>query len=517
MALERKWWTLIVVCTAIFMLLLDITVVNVALPAIQRSLHSSFSDLQWVVDAYSLTLAALLLTAGVIGDIFGRRLIFAIGLAIFSISSLLCGVAVNSLMLNLARGAQGVGGAVMFATSLALIAQAFQGRERATAFGIYGAVIGGAVAIGPLIGGGITSSIGWRWIFILNVPIGIVAIFLSLIKIERSGGGVRRRIDWVGLVSFTVALFFLVFALVRGDGDGWTSAKVLTLLIVAGVLLAVFVVAELTAKDPMLDLTLFRKPAMVGISIGAFCMAASFFALFLYLTLYIQDDLGYGPLQAGLRFLPVTLLSFFVAPLAARVSTKLPARLLLFAGLAFVGVGSLVMSHTTPTSGWALLLPGFILAGIGIGVFNPVMSSAAVGIVTPERSGMASGANNTFRQVGVATGIAGLGAVFSHQMAISVGAALAKSAAGRAAYSAHPLSLKLAVQSGNVRTVADRLPLAQQHAVISSYATGFSSSLNHLLLIATITAGVGAVSALALVRQKDFAVGHTNPGGSVSA
>jgi len=183
-SLDRKWWTLIAVCTATFMLLLDITVVNVALPDIQRSLHSTFSDIQWVVDAYSLTLAAFLLTAGVVGDMFGRREVFAVGLGVFSASSLVCGLATTSLMLNLARAAQGVGGAIMFATSLALIAAAFTGRERGTAFGIYGAVLGGAVAVGPLVGGAITSGIGWRWIFFVNVPIGVVAIAITLAKIR---------------------------------------------------------------------------------------------------------------------------------------------------------------------------------------------------------------------------------------------------------------------------------------------------------------------------------------------
>jgi EmrB/QacA subfamily drug resistance transporter len=253
-ALDRKWWTLITVCTATFMLLLDITVVNVALPSIQTSLHSSFSDLQWVVDAYSLTLAAFLLTAGVVGDMFGRREVFAVGLGVFSLASAVCGFATNSLMLNLSRAAQGVGGAIMFATSLALVAQAFQGRERGTAFGIYGAVIGGAVAVGPLVGGAITSGIGWRWIFFLNVPIGAVAILLTLSKVDRSRDPHTRRIDWIGFISFSLALFMLVYALVRGNDAGWGSPEILALLIGAGLLLAIFLVAEWRGSDPMLAL-----------------------------------------------------------------------------------------------------------------------------------------------------------------------------------------------------------------------------------------------------------------------
>src|SRR5271154_4765858 len=242
--LDRKWWTLIAVCTATFMLLLDITVVNVALPDIQASLHASFSDLQWVVDAYSLTLAAFLLTAGVAGDIYGRRKIFAIGLIVFSAASLVCGLSTTPLMLNLARAVQGVGGAIMFATSLALIAAAFTGRDRGTAFGIYGAVIGGAVAIGPLIGGAITSGIGWRRVFFLNVPIGIGAIVITLTKVEDAKTPSTRTIDWIGFVTFSASLFMLVYALVEGNAKGWTSSLIIGLLVGSGVLMAIFLVAE---------------------------------------------------------------------------------------------------------------------------------------------------------------------------------------------------------------------------------------------------------------------------------
>ena len=325
-ALDRKWWTLIAVCTATFMLLLDITVVNVALPDIQQSLHASFSDLQWVVDAYSLTLAAFLLTAGVAGDIYGRRKIFAIGLVVFSAASLVCGLSTTPLMLNLARAVQGVGGAIMFATSLALIAAAFTGRDRGTAFGIYGAVIGGAVAIGPLIGGAITSGIGWRWIFFVNVPIGAIAVLITFTQIAKSEDLRSRKIDWVGFVTFSVSLFLLVFALVRGNDFGWGSATTIGLLTGAAVLMVAFFVNERYAADPMLDLGLFKIPAFVGLSTVAFCLAASIFAMFLYLTLYIQDDLGYSPLAAGVRFLPMTLLIFFTSFFAGRLTVRIHSR-----------------------------------------------------------------------------------------------------------------------------------------------------------------------------------------------
>ncbi len=511
-ALERKWWTLIAVCIAVFMLLLDITVVNVALPDIQRSLHASFSDLQWVVDAYSLTLAAFLLTAGVIGDMFGRREVFAIGLGIFTISSFLCGVSTTSLMLDLCRGLQGVGGAVMFATSLALIAQAFSGRERGTAFGIYGAVIGGAVAVGPLVGGAITSAFGWRWIFFINVPIGIVAVLLTLAKISESKDPTKRRVDWVGFVTFSVALFLLVFALVRGNDLGWGSTAVITMLVGAAVFFAGFIVGELVQRDPMLDLNLFRRPAVVGASLTAFCVASSVFAMFLYLTLYIQDALNYGPLQAGLRFLPITLMAFVVAPIAGRLSVRIHARILLGTGMLLVAAGLFTMSFLTADSQWTALLPGFVLAGIGIGTVNPVLASAAVGVVPPNRSGMASGANNTFRQVGIATGIAALGAVFAHEMTSKITHVLANTAAGGQAMATHGAALKTAFTSGQVRSIAASLPTAQGHAIVDAYRSAFASSLDLLLTIGAIVALIGAIGAFALVRQRDFITMQGGPG-----
>ena len=398
--LDRKWWTLIAVCTATFMLLLDITIVNVALPSIQRSLHSSFSDLQWVVDAYSLTLAVCLLTAGVIGDIRGRRAIFAAGLVIFTLSSLVCGLSSSPLMLTIARAVQGTGGAVMSATSVALIASAFQGRDRGTAFGIYGAVLGGAVAIGPLVGGALTSGVGWRWIFYVNVPIGVVAVALTLSKVKESRDPTGRKIDWTGVAFFSVSLFTLVLALIRGNDDGWGSAKIVSLLVVSAAAMGLFILTELRVKQPMLDLTLFRRPAMTGVSVVAFALAASAFALFLYITFYIQDGLGYGPLAAGLRFLPTTVLAFLVAPIAGKLTVKVQSRFPLGIGMLLVTGALLLMATTTPTSGWTQLLPGFVLLGAGIGLINPVLASASVAVVPVQRSGMASGANLTFRQIG---------------------------------------------------------------------------------------------------------------------
>jgi EmrB/QacA subfamily drug resistance transporter len=507
-SLERKWWTLIAVCTAVFMLLLDITVVNVALPDIQRSLNSSFSDLQWVVDAYSLTLAAFLLTAGVVGDIYGRREVFAAGLAVFSASSLVCGLSTSSLMLNLARAVQGVGGAIMFATAFALVAQAFQGRDRGTAFGILGGITGGAVAIGPLLGGAITSGIGWRWIFFVNVPIGVVAIFITLTRIAESRDTSSRHVDWVGFVSFSLSLFLLVFALVRGNDEGWTSPAIVALLASAVVLMAIFLVNERRNDDPMLDLGLFRSPTVVGVSLVAFCIAASIFAMFLYLTLYIQDNLGYGPFPAGVRFLPLTMLAFVVAPFAGRLTVRLKSSYMLGTGMLLIAIGLLLMSRTHPDSAWTVLLPGFVVAGAGIGIVNPVLGSASVSVVQPQRSGMASGANNTFRQVGIATGIAILGAIFQSQIVSHTSAVLKQTGRGQLILHEGGAQLTAALSAGEVQAASAHaaLPAAAHATLFHAYHIGFSTTLNHLMLIAALVALVGSVSGFVLVRQRDFIV-----------
>jgi EmrB/QacA subfamily drug resistance transporter len=502
--LERKWWTLIAVSVAIFMLLLDITVVNVALPDIQRSLHSSFSDLQWVVNAYSLTLAAFLLTAGAVADLVGRRRVFVTGLIVFTASSALCGLSTSPLMLNLARGVQGTGGAMMFATSLALLAQAFHGKERGVAFGVFGGVIGAAVAIGPVVGGVITSGIGWEWIFFVNVPIGIAAVFLTLSQVSESRDPNATGVDWIGLLTFSGSLFLLVFALIQGNEKGWGSTRILAFLISSAVLFVLFLIAEHRQQRPMLDLTLFRRPAFAGASIVAFAVSASMFSMFLYLTLYIQDVLRYDPLQAGLRFLPITLLTFVVAPISGKLSVRVPVRLLLGVGMLCVSAGLLAMTAVGPSSGWTMLIPGFLLAGFGVGTINPPLASTAIGVVHHSRSGMASGINNTFRQVGIATGIAGLGAVFQHDVTNKTTAALTSSAPGRQVVGAAHGQLSGALVSGEVSQLARHLPPAARDALSHAYRVGFTDAFTSILIIAGSIAFVGALCAFALVRSRDF-------------
>lgn len=292
--MAQKWWTLTAVVAGVFMLVLDITIVNVALPAIGQDFHSSLSDLQWVIDAYALALAAGLLTAGSLADLWGRRRLYAVGTAVFTAGSLLCALATGPLFLSLARTGQGVGGAIVWATSLALLSDAFQGRERGVAFGIYGGVLGIAVAVGPVLGGALTSGLSWRWIFWVNVPIGIAVAVATLTKLRESRNPAASRPDWLGFVTFSAALALLVYGLISA-GDGWSQPKVYGTLIGAAVLLAVFLVLEAVQQHPMLDLSLFRKPTFNGGLVAAVGLNGSIYTLITYLVLYLQQHLGFSP------------------------------------------------------------------------------------------------------------------------------------------------------------------------------------------------------------------------------
>jgi EmrB/QacA subfamily drug resistance transporter len=504
LVVDRKWWTLIAVSIGTFMLLLDITIVNVALPRIQAGLHSSFTDLQWVIDAYALTLAALLLTAGSLADRVGRRLIFSIGLVVFSASSLLCGVAQSPLMLNLSRGVQGVGGAMMFATSLALLGHAYRGRDRGVAFAVWGAVTGAAVSIGPVVGGGLTQGLSWRWIFLVNVPIGVAALALTLMKLDESRAPQGARLDIPGFVVFTAALATLVFGLIESSLDGWGSGIVEGCLIASGVMIVVFVVIELRTRAPMLDLALFRVPAFAGASIVAFAVSASIFSMFLYLTLYLQDVLDLSPLDAGLRFLTFSGVTLVAAAVAGRLTTVVPVRLLLS------GVSLMLMRGLSVSSHWTHLLPGLLVGGLGIGMINPPLASTAIAVVPPRQAGMGSGINSTFRQVGIATGIAALGSIFTSEIRTHVAAGL------HAAHLGGASALTKAISNGETAVAIGHLPVATRATVGAVARASFIASLNDLFLIAAVAAFVGAVGALVLIRSRDFVAQGTHASGEAA-
>jgi EmrB/QacA subfamily drug resistance transporter len=440
------------------------------------------------------------LTAGSLADRLGRRRVFAIGLGIFSLASLLCALSPDPTFLNLARALQGVGGAIMFAVSLALVAQEFPaGPERGMAMGIYGATIGIAVAIGPLVGGLLTDGLGWQWVFLINVPIGVAAIAVTYLKLAESRDPNATRIDWAGLLTFSSALFLLVLGLVRGNDEGWGSPVIISLLAGAGVLLGAFAVIEQRVSEPMLPLSLFRRRAFTGVQLAAFAVSGSMFALFLYLTLYLQSYLGYSPIDAGLRYLPITLASFIVAPLAGMALAKVQARWLMSAGLALTGVGLLLMGGLGVDSEWTALLLGFIVSGIGVGLLNPVIADVALSVVPKERSGMAAGINDTFRQVGIAVGIAAWGAIF-----LGAGASKTQEVAGNAISGDEARGLVEATSSGTLHQAVSHLPQQVQGKVQSAAEQGFLHGLNEILLLGALLSFAGAIAALWMVRERDI-------------
>ena len=463
--MARKWWTLIAVCTATFMLLLDITIVNVALPAIQRSLDATFSDLQWVVDAYALALATCVLTAGSLADLFGRKRVFLIGVALFTLASAACGAANDPLFLIIARGVHGPGRGddVRDRARPALTGVPRKGtRHRVRRVGCDDRR--SRSAIGPLAGGILTSWLSWRWIFLVNIPIGIAAIILSAKQLHESSDPEHSRLDPLGLVTLIGGLFCLILALIEGNKQGWSTSWIIGLFVAAAVLLVVFILSQRGDRTTMVDLALFKRPAFVGAQTTAFAISSSMFAMFLYLTLFLQNILGLSPLKTGLVFLPLSVVSFVAAPIAGRLSTRVPIRILLAAGLALNAIAMWSMSRVTSSSGWTVLLPGFLIAGVGIGLVNAPLASTAVSTVQQERAGMASGINNTFRQLGIATGIAALGAVFASRV-------------DPRAFAPHP---------GIVARAS------------------FVGGLHDILLIGAVVAACGAVLAGALVRPQDF-------------
>jgi EmrB/QacA subfamily drug resistance transporter len=497
--MDKKWWTLTAVSVGAFMLLLDVTIVNVALPDIQRQLGGSLSDLQWIIDAYALSLAALLLTAGSIADLRGRRILFEIGIVVFTGGSLACGLAPTPLFLSLARAGQGVGGAIMLATALALIAHTFRGHDRGVAFGVFGAVTGIAVAVGPVAGGAITSGLSWRWIFLVNVPIGIATLAVTAYGVQESRDPDAKRPDWIGFATFSGSLFALVYGLIKSGVDGWHSHLVIGCTAAAVLLMIAFAVSQARQQRSMLDMRLLRVPTFVG-GIGcAFAISASLFSALTFIVLYFQDVLGYSAIGTGVRLLALTGAMFLTAGVAGRLTARVPARLLIGPGFLLVGTGLLLMRGLNATSAWTHLLPGLIAAGAGGGLVNVPLASTAVGIVSPSRAGMASGVNSTFRQVGVAAGIAALGSIFAAQIKTSVIGSLAHTKLA-------PISDRLAaaLSTGHVSHTIATAPPATRQQIAHVSVTSFVTSLDNLLLIASLTAFAGAVVALTLIRQEDF-------------
>lgn len=411
--MTRQRWTLLVVCAATAMLMLDIAVVNTALSDIAADLDAGLSGVQWVVDAYTVALAAVVLTAGSLADRLGRRRVFIGGLALFSAASLACAFAADIVVLDAARAVQGLGAAAMFACSLAILADAFpRDAERAGALAAYGATIGASFAVGPLVGGALTTGLGWEWIFLVNVPIGIALIAITVRSVRESVDPLARPVDWPGQVALAAALLCIVTGLLRGNDEGWTSLQVLGLLGGGGAFLLAFAAIEVRVAHPMLPLGLFRNRAFTGAQVAAFAISASFFAVFLYTTLYLQQILGLSAIEAGLVYLPGTAIMFFVSGATASLGDRISQPAMVTVGLALVGVGMAFGLLLQADSSWTILLPTVVIAMIGTGLFNPAVSAIALSSVPMRDAGLAAGVNDTFRQAGIAVGVAGLGALF---------------------------------------------------------------------------------------------------------
>src|SRR5215204_1613737 len=413
----RKWWTLAAVAFGLFMIMLDNTVVNVALPSIAADLGIGLSELEWIVTGYALTFASLMLTGGKLADLLGRRLVFIVGLAIFTLSSLACGLAGSGELLIGARVVQGAGAALMNPATLSIIAATFPPRQRGTAIGIWAGTAALALALGPLVGGLLTEHISWSWIFFVNVPIGVIAIAASLILIpESKDESAEQRLDMPGLLTPGVGLFALTYGLIEANTYGWTSGRILGVFAVAAVMLVAFVMLETHQRLPMLDLSLFRNRTFTGANIAVLLVALAMFGVFFFVSLYMQGILGYSAVQTGAAFLPLTVLIVLVAPIAGKTSDRVGSRWLMTVGMLLVSAQLFYFSRLDENAAYDDLLPAFLLGGMGMALVMTPSAAAAVRALPVDKSGVGSAVLNACRQVGGSMGIALMGAIMAHQV-----------------------------------------------------------------------------------------------------
>ncbi|MFD4352801.1 MFS transporter [Nocardia sp. NPDC058518] len=410
----RKWLPLLTICLGTFMLLIDVTIVNVALPEIAGDLDASFSSLQWVVNAYALAMAALLLGAGSIADLVGHRRIYVGGLILFAVSSLICGISPNPSVLIVARVVQGIGAAAMAATTFPLLNGSYSGRDRGVAYGMWGAIAGASSAVGPILGGILTEAASWRWIFFVNLPLSIIAIVLCVVALRDMTETHSARIDVAGMAAFAVAAASATYALIRANEHSWSDTGTRSMLLVAAVALAAFVVIERRSAQPMFDLALLRERSFVGVLVAAVTLFLAAFAALMYTSIWLQSVGGMSPIEAGLVGLPLSIMAFLVSGAFGRFLHGANPGRIIGSGLLMVGIGGLLGGvFVRDDAGWLALVPGYIAIGAGVGLSTATLGSAAMGAVAPHRGGMATGAVNTAQQLGMAFGIAALGSVFT--------------------------------------------------------------------------------------------------------
>ncbi|MEN0012530.1 MAG: MFS transporter [Solirubrobacteraceae bacterium] len=487
----RKWLPLLAVSLGTFMLLLDVTIVNVALPSMATGLHASFTDLQWVVDIYALALAALLLGVGSLADLFGRRRLYVGGLVLFAVASAVCGAAPDATTLIVARAVQGIGAAAMFATTIALIAQTYRGKDAGIAFGVWGAVSGAAAALGPITGGLLTEAISWRWVFFVNLPISIAAVVLTLRAFEQARPRSRPKIDVPGIAVFTAAASMITYALIRANDAGWTSAETLGLIGAGAVALALFAVIESLTTQPMLDLRLLKRGSFTGVVVGAAFLSASAFASLAYTSIWLQSVIDLSPIETGLVMLPLSASAFAVSAGIGRFLHDSNPRWIISGGVLLIGIGSLLQANLDASSSWGALTIGLLFVGVGVGLASPTLVSTGMGAVPRENGGMASGAVNTGRQLGFALGIAVLGGVFqsSIQHHLADGGTRGADALGKA------------VSGGGAQGVLAQVPAAQHAALDHAIRSAVAGGLQTTYLVAGGVGIVGAAIVALLVRR----------------
>jgi EmrB/QacA subfamily drug resistance transporter len=489
----RKWLPLLTVSLGTFMLLIDVTIVNVALPDMAGDLKTSFGSLQWVVDAYALTLAALVLGAGSIADLIGHRRAYAGGLALFAVSSLVCGIAPNADALVAARAVQGVGAAAMFATTFALLNSNYTGRDRGTAYGMWGAVAGASAAIGPIVGGLLTEGISWRWIFFVNLPVSVVAIALCLFVLADAHSALRSRVDLGGIALFTAAAAALTYGLIHANEDGWSNATTLAWLCAAPLLLLAFIGVEIRSDHAMLDLDLLRNRSFAGVLIAGFVLTFAAFASFTYVSIWLQSVLDLSPIEAGLTGLPLSVAAFAVSAAIGRFLHGSRPGPIIGGGLILIGLGGLIGAALVHGSAsWPELVPGFLVLGIGVGLATPTLSSAAMSAVPVERGGMAAGAVNTARQLGFAFGIAALGSVF----AARVSSVLSGDGVPG------PDGVAKAVAGGQARFVLHAAPAAVHDRLDSALHAASVSGVQWTFLVSGIAGVLTGLAVLAMIRPR---------------
>ena len=513
---HSPWLVLVVLCLGFFMILLDTTIVNVAIPAMSDSLNASLADVLWILNAYILVYAVLLITAGRLGDLYGPKRLFMVGLVLFTVASVACGFAQSPGQLIVFRVLQGLGGALLTPQTLSVLTVIFPPDKRGAAFGIWGGVAGIATLAGPVLGGWLVTDFGWRWIFFVNLPVGIVALVGAAILMPELTLNRRHRLDWVGTLLVTAALFLITFGLIEGQshdwGEVWGPVTIVEIILAGVVLLALFFWHQWAARDgePLVPYQIFRDRNFSVMNYVAAAIAFGMLGLFLPLTIFLQSVLGLTALQAGLAFAPMSLISMFIAPFAGRLADRTGGKAILFVGLSLfsLGMGILIASSHVDSTRWHLL-PGLVVAGVGLGLTFAPLQTVAMRNVEPRMAGAASGVINTTRQLGGVIGSAAVGALLQAQLTDKIGAAArAESAALPPAqreefldrFAGSAGSLDIGSSAGGI-TFPPGTPPQVVELATKIFHTGFVDGMRVTLWLPIAVLASGALSVL-LVRQR---------------